>query len=211
MVITHQPTSSPSNCKVLFLSPPSPATLQSNPYLRSRTSNPCLALRQHPGQTTPMPHTSQPCYTSQIRNLLLELSLVRYSMVWCSIWHLPIVAHLCRLTPLLGVTTAMFFRCMRVLLSPVDPIKGARKWAFVAHTVAMFAFLTIPGIGLNFSSTCYVDNRAFPGAGGYPPGPIGYDLIIKTEAANVIFNVMFPLNQWLADGLLVCLIPNSVP
>ena len=114
-------------------------------------------------------------------------------------------------TPLSGVATAMFFKCMGVLLSPTDPIKGAKKWALISHTVAMFAFLTIPtGIGLNFSSTCYINNREFPGNGEYPPGPIGYDSILRTEVANVVFTAMFPLNQWLADGLLVGLISNCV-
>ena len=157
-----------------------------------------------------MPHRSQHGYTLRIRNLSPELSLARYSMVWCSI-HPHIFSHLGWSTALSGVATAMFFKCMGVLLSPTDPIKGAKKWALISHTVAMFAFLTIPtGIGLNFSSTCYINNREFPGNGEYPPGPIGYDSILRTEVANVVFTAMFPLNQWLADGLLVGLISNCV-
>ena len=130
--------------------------------------------------------------------------------------HRPIhpssAAHFAGSTHLLGVATAMFFKCMGVLLSPTNSIGGIKKWALVAHTVAMFTFLTIPtGIGLNFSSTCYINHREFSGTGEFPPGPIGYSLILKTEAAYTAFNVMFPLNQWLADGFLVGLIPNPVP
>ena len=105
----------------------------------------------------------------------------------------------------------MFFKCMGVLLSPTNTIRGAKKWTLVAHTVAMFAFLTIPtGIGLNFSSTRYINNRGFPGDNEFPPGPIGYDYIVRTKVANVVFMTMFPLNQWLADGLLVGLISSSI-
>ena len=56
----------------------------------------------------------------------------------------------------------------------------------------------------------YINNRGFPGGGKYPPGPIGYIYIISTEATTTVLNVMFPLNQWLADGLLVGPISNLV-
>ena len=107
---------------------------------------------------------------------------------------------------------ALFFQCMGVLLSPTNPIRGAKKWALTVHTVAMFAFLTIAsGIGLNFASICYVDNRAFPGTDELIPGPLGYYFILIVETTSVVYAAMFPLNQWLADGLLVGFISNSVP
>ena len=105
----------------------------------------------------------------------------------------------------------MFFRCIGVLLSPTSPIRRGMRWALIVHTVAMFLFITIPtGIYLNGLSVMYINNRGFPGGGKYPPGPIGYIYIISTEATTTVLNAMFPLNQWLADGLLVGPISNLV-
>ena len=99
---------------------------------------------------------------------------------------------------------------MGVLFSPVDPIGRATKWALVLHTVAMFSFLTITfGININYEYICYIDNREFPGNDEYPPGPVGYDYFLNAKVTTTIFYVMFPVNQWLADGLLVSLISNS--
>ena len=93
---------------------------------------------------------------------------------------------------------------MSVLLSPVNSIRSGIKWALGFHTIAMFSLLTIPfGIDLIDASLCYVNNREFPGNDKYPPGPIGYWGTLNTKATATIFYVMFPLNQWLADGLLV--------
>jgi hypothetical protein len=101
----------------------------------------------------------------------------------------------------------MFFRCMGVLLSSVNPIKGGVKWALVVHTVAMFLFLIIPvGINLNHYSLEYINNREFPGDEEQPPGPIGYYYVLSTNTINTVFLAMIPLNQWLADGLLVGLV-----
>ena len=100
---------------------------------------------------------------------------------------------------------------MSVLLSHFNPIRRAIKWALVAHTMAMFAFLTILlGIGLYYLSFIYIDNREFPGNDKYPPGLIGYDMVLNLKATSTVFFIIFPLNQQLADGLLVGLIPNSV-
>lgn len=105
----------------------------------------------------------------------------------------------------------MFFQCIGVLLSPTNPIQRGMKWALVVHTVAMFIFITIPiGIYLNGLSVAYINDRRFPGGGEYPPGPIGYTYIISTEATTTVLNVMIPLNQWLADSLLVGPSSNSV-
>ena len=56
----------------------------------------------------------------------------------------------------------------------------------------------------------YIDNREFPGNDEYSPGPIGYDVVLNPKATSTVFFIMFPLNQWLADGLLVGLVSNSV-
>ena len=111
----------------------------------------------------------------------------------------------------LGIVVALFFQCMAALLSPANPMRRTIRGALILHTLALFVFVTIPvGMGLNFSSIEYINNREFPGNGQYPPGPLGYDGIVSTKATAPIFNAMFPLNQWLADGLLVRLIASSV-
>ena len=52
---------------------------------------------------------------------------------------------------------------------------------------------------LHILSTGYVDNRNFPGT-----GPVGYDDSANFSTAFiVIYTGMFPLSQWLVDGLLV--------
>ena len=104
---------------------------------------------------------------------------------------------------------------MSVLLSPTNPIKRGIRWALVAHTVAMFSFVTIDVVIPQYNlSTIYINNRGFPGDNVYPPGPLGYEFFISDEAApnplNDVLYVMYPLNQWLADGLLVGSISNSV-
>ena len=93
---------------------------------------------------------------------------------------------------------------MIVLLSSSNQMRKGIKWALIAHTVSMFSFLTIPaGISQNVSSVCYIDNRNFPGSDVAPPGPIGCPDVLFTVGTRISFAVMFPLNQWLADGLLV--------
>jgi len=78
------------------------------------------------------------------------------------------------------------------------------RWALVAHTAALFLFLTIPlAIAFDYLSTEYVNNREFPGDDEFPPGPMGYDALLALKATTTVFYAMFPLNQWLADGLLL--------
>ena len=74
----------------------------------------------------------------------------------------------------------------------------------MAHTVAMFSFLTIPlVINLSTVSSEYIDRRNFPGDRTLPPGPVGYSFFNIYETQFSVYRSMFPLNQWLADGLLV--------
>ena len=83
-------------------------------------------------------------------------------------------------------------------------MRRGTKWILIAHTVALFSFLTIPyGIGLNDLSIIYIDDREFPVDNQKVSGPIGYHGILATKATGIVFDAMFPLNQWLADGLLV--------
>ena len=111
----------------------------------------------------------------------------------------------------LGITVALFLQCMGTLLSPANPIGKGMRWALVAHTVAMFLFLTISmGISYHKMSIDYINNREFPGNDKFPPGPMGYDDLLQFDAITTVFVTMFPLNQWLADGLLVNPILNSV-
>ena len=105
----------------------------------------------------------------------------------------------------LGVVVALFFQCMATLLSPANPITKGIKWALVAHTVVLLLVLTISdGIGFDYLPIEYINNREFPGNDESPwPGPIGYDDLLAFNATTTVFYAMFPLNQWLADGLLV--------
>lgn len=103
-----------------------------------------------------------------------------------------------------GVIVALFFRCMGVLLNPVDGKRGI-KWGLVVHTVAMFLLVTIDCC-MNFCLQwiSYVDNREFLGDPSTPPGPFGYQIgfLYKTPM-NTVAGIMSFLNMWLADGLLV--------
>ena len=111
----------------------------------------------------------------------------------------------------LGIVVALFFQCIATLLNPTNPIRKGVRWAFVAHTISLFLLVTIPfGIDFDYSSTEYINNREFPGNDEFPPGPLGYDYLLSLGATSTVFDAMFPLNQWLADGLLVSPVSNSV-
>ena len=86
-----------------------------------------------------------------------------------------------------------------------DHRRGERiKWGLAFYTVAMFSVVTVQtAMNLNITSIAYIDNRGFPGTSELPPGPYGYESFIAAGALNVIPNVMFVLNDWLADGLMV--------
>ena len=114
-------------------------------------------------------------------------------------------------THLPGIVVALFFQCVGVLLSPVNSMGRGPKWILVAHTVALFSFLTMAfGIGLNELSIIYINYREFRVNTEVVSGPLGYKGHLITDAGSLLLNVMFPLNQWLADGLLVCPVSNLV-
>jgi hypothetical protein len=95
---------------------------------------------------------------------------------------------------------------MSALLNPVKLMRRSIKWALIAHTTTMFSLLTVSAaIALALVSDGYIDNREFPGSATIPPGPFGSPW---PNALTVVSVLGFPLNQWLADGLLVSFIPN---
>ena len=93
---------------------------------------------------------------------------------------------------------------MATLLSPVDRRRGGIKWGHVSYTVLMFSLATVyTATNLNVQSVSYIDNREFPGVEGVlPPGPLGY-LWFNSRVLCTVPNLMFLLNNWLADGLMV--------
>lgn len=94
---------------------------------------------------------------------------------------------------------------MSGLLDPLSRAKSGVKWGLVAHTAAMFLVVTIyTATSLYYQSISYIDNRDFPG------GPLRYQLSVSTSAISVIPNIMFLLNNWLADALLVSSFSDSV-
>jgi len=69
----------------------------------------------------------------------------------------------------------------------------------------MFSIVTIAtAMNLNVLSVSYIDNREYPGVDGVtPPGPLGYQESIHASALTVIPDLMFLLNGWMADALLL--------
>lgn len=118
--------------------------------------------------------------------------------------HPSIRAHsICSAIP--GIIVMLFFKCMVALSNPVHR-KGERiKWGLISYTVIMFSITTIQtAVNLHVLFISYIDNRDFPGTEGVlSPGPYGYRSSIAPEALFVMPIVLFFLNNWLADGLLV--------
>jgi len=112
---------------------------------------------------------------------------------------------------LLGVVIVLFFHCMGALINPANRRRQGIKWGLVSYTAIMFSFVTIfTAMNLNIQSISYIDNREFPGVGDVlPPGPLGYQWFLYSDALTIVPNLMFLLNNWLADGLLVGSLFNS--
>ena len=95
---------------------------------------------------------------------------------------------------------------MNALLYPAHPTPKGTRWGLVAYAVAMFSFLTIGcAINRDILSISYIDGREFTGVEGLSPGPIGYPIFLfwDEQATSYVSYLMFPINQWLADGFLV--------
>ena len=106
---------------------------------------------------------------------------------------------------ILGIIIILFFQCMTGLFNPVHRKGGRIKWGLVSYTVVTFLTVTVgTTMNLDYQSISYVDNRYFPGVEGVSlPGPFGYEMSAPTSVLSIISDVSFPLNNWLADGLLV--------
>ena len=101
---------------------------------------------------------------------------------------------------------------MSALLDPMNRTRWGIKWSLVAHTLAMFSLATIyAGIGLDIESISFIDNREFPGSNLFPPGPVGYQVLILDKAIGITPSVLAVVNNWLADGLLVSPTSGLVP
>ena len=110
-----------------------------------------------------------------------------------------------------GIVIVLFFQCIEALLNPVNRKSGGVKWILVAHTVAMFLAATISlATGLNVEFLSYITGREFPGVGGLPSGPLGDQFLPQFILTETVSNVTSQINQWLADGLLVSFVQNSV-
>ena len=99
---------------------------------------------------------------------------------------------------------------MNALLNPVNRTRGGIKWLLVAHTVAIFVFVTVfTAMNIDILSISYIDNREIRDV-TEPPGPLGYQYLTYSTPIGIVSTVMFLLNNLLVDGLLVCFSLNSV-
>jgi len=77
--------------------------------------------------------------------------------------------------------------------------EGIKRW-LVFYTVAMFSFVTVYTI----QSMSFIDNRQdFPAPSATFSGPLRFHFTTRRTALGLIPNLMFNLNNWLADGLLI--------
>ena len=112
----------------------------------------------------------------------------------------------------LGIVIVLFFQSMAALFDPANRRREGVKWGLVIYTVLMFSFVTVyTAMNSDTISIAFIDNREFPGVGDVlPPGPMGYQSFIYSKAISIVPNLMFLLNNWLADGLLVRFAPDSL-
>ena len=101
----------------------------------------------------------------------------------------------------------LFFQSVAALLNPVHRRGERIKRGLVSHTTLIFSVVTIlTATTLNNRSLISIDNRKYTSVGGVAPtGPVGYQLFIDSSPLSLTADVMFFLNAWLADGLLVSL------
>lgn len=125
--------------------------------------------------------------------------------------HPSILPTLSNQSVVLGIVVVLFFKCIGALLSSINYTRVGIKWGLVAYATAVFSFVTtLTAMNLGTQSILFVDNRQFTGANDFlPPGPLGYFGFIYSDAINVFPNIMFLLNTWLTDGLLVSPASNS--
>jgi len=88
------------------------------------------------------------------------------------------------------------------LANPAHRKEEGIKWWLVFYTMAMFSFVTVyTATNLHILSMTFIDHRGScdPNAAG----PIGYQHHAPYTHLGLLSNIMFDLNNWLADGLLV--------
>ena len=103
----------------------------------------------------------------------------------------------------------MFFQCISALFDPINRAREGIRWGLVTYTAVMFSFVTVfVAMNLNNQSVSYIDDRAFTGNNGIPPGPLGYQFLRYSKPMSIVPHFMFLLNNWLADGLLVSYVAN---
>ena len=107
----------------------------------------------------------------------------------------------------------LFFRCMAALRNPVYRRDEGIKWWLVSYTVTMFSFVTVyTAMNLQIQSNSFIDNRQDIKGWSTPlSGPLKYQYNIRSAVLGLIPSIMFNLNNWLADGLLVCSLFDVVP
>ena len=94
---------------------------------------------------------------------------------------------------------------MTSLLDPERRPKGGIRWGLVAHTMVLFSVATAFALSnLNLQSVSYVDNREFPDMGDGFPGPFNWQFFVYNKPIVFFPSIMFIINTWLTDGLLVC-------
>ena len=197
---------SPSSPKVW--SRPLPGSLPCFPY--TFEPDPCLTLLKNRGPVIQTLHKSRTICTFGRRPFSPEDSSALFYMV-CRHTLLLILFLLTSFVRFigLGMVIMLFFQCMSALFDPANRRGEGTKWGLIVYTVLMLSFVTIyTGMISEILSTSFVDNREFPGLGDKaPPGPIGFKFSIHPKAITVVSSLMFLLNNWLADGLLVCFVP----
>jgi len=126
-----------------------------------------------------------------------QLNSLRYLRQYVSLF-----GHTSILWFILGLLTLLFFQCMVALVNPVHRRGERIKLWLVFYTMAMFSFVTVyTAMNLNNLSMSFIDNRV-PIEPDFS-GPVEYYIYIPYTPLGLLPNVMFNLNNWLADGLLV--------
>ena len=117
--------------------------------------------------------------------------------------HLPTPSLSDLLIP--GLLVVLFSRCITALFNPTYRRWRGIKWGLVSYTTIVFLVGTVvSGMDFNIKSDSYINNREFRDAGDVlPPGPLGYRSSIFSDVPMIVFDFMFFLNGWLANGLLV--------
>jgi len=106
----------------------------------------------------------------------------------------------------------LFFQCIAALLSPANRKREGIKWELVSYTVVVFSFATVStAIKFNTQSDSFIDNREFTDSDGTLLGPLGYESTTHLTVLGTTTNLVFVLNNWLADGLLVSRLLDTAP